>query len=61
MPNQIAEGRKKTKNMWIYVKSQNKIAAPGDYKSKVSLTTMYNVCPAHLAWTCSKITLGMFI
>ena len=48
MPNQIAEGTK-TKHMWIHVKSQNKIVALGDYKSKTSSTTKYNFCMAHLA------------
>ena len=35
LPNQIAEGRK-TEHMWIHVKSQNKIAASDNYKSKMS-------------------------
>ena len=48
LPNQVADGTK-TKDMWIHVKSQNKVAAPGDYKSETSLTNMYNFCPAHLA------------
>ena len=39
LPNEIAEGRK-TRDMWIHGKSQNKVSAPGDYKSKTSLTTM---------------------
>ena len=49
LPNQIAEGRNKTKHMWMHVKSQNKMSVRGNYKSKTSLTTMYNFCTAHLA------------